>query len=137
MNKLIKISRSISISFLLLTGINAIIAGLLFIIDPSGKKMGMSTSYLSHSPFSTFLIPGITLFLVNGLLNIITAITTINKYKHYPVLILLQGLFLAGWIIVQVIWVKDFNALHLTMLSIGIVLIAIGIILKRELNVFL
>ncbi|MBL7935525.1 MAG: hypothetical protein JNM51_06930 [Bacteroidia bacterium] len=137
MNKLIKFSRSISISFLLLTGINAIIAGLLFIIDPSGKKMGMSTSYLSHSPFSTFLITGITLFLVNGLLNIITAITTINKYKHYPVLILLQGLFLAGWIIVQVIWVKDFNALHLTMLSIGIVLIANGIILKRELNVFL
>lgn len=137
MNKLIKISRSISISFLLLTGINAIIAGLLFIIDPSGKKMGMSTSYLSHSPFSTFLIPGITLFLVNGLLNIITAVTTINKYKHYPVLILLQGLFLTGWIIVQVIWVKDFNALHLTMLSIGIVLIANGIILKRELNVFL
>ena len=137
MNKLIKFSRSISISFLLLTGINAIIAGLLFIIDPSGKKMGMSTSYLSHSPFSTFLIPGITLFLVNGLLNIITAVTTINKYKHYPVLILLQGLFLTGWIIVQVIWVKDFNALHLTMLSIGIVLIANGIILKRELNVFL
>lgn len=137
MNKLIKFSRSISISFLLLTGINAIIAGLLFIIDPSGKKMGMSTSYLYHSPFSTFLIPGITLFLVNGLLNIITAITTINKYKHYPVLILLQGLFLTGWIIVQVIWVKDFNALHLTMLSIGIVLIANGIILKRELNVFL
>lgn len=137
MNKLIKFSRSTSISFLLLTGINAIIAGLLFIIDPSGKKMGMSTSYLYHSPFSTFLIPGITLFLVNGLLNIITAITTINKYKHYPVLILLQGLFLTGWIIVQVIWVKDFNALHLTMLSIGIVLIANGIILKRELNVFL
>ena len=135
MNQPVKISRIISICLLLLTGINAIIAGALFMLDPSGKKMGMSTSYLSYSPFSTFLIPGITLFVVNGLLNIIAAIACIRKYKHYPTLIILQGLLLSGWIIVQVIWVKDFNALHFVMLSIGVLLLADGILIKKQMKI--
>jgi hypothetical protein len=123
-----------SIFLLFLTGINAIIAGLLFIIDPSGQKMGMSTSYLSHSPFSTFIIPGIILFVVNGLLNIVVAIYCLNKYKYYPILIIIQGLMLSGWIIIQVLLVKDFNTLHLIMLSIGAILLANGFILKVKLN---
>jgi hypothetical protein len=135
MKKLVKISSIISISLLFVTGINAIIAGFLFILDPSGQKMGMSTSYLSHSPFSTFLIPGITLFIVNGLLNIVVAIYCINKYKFYPNLIIIQGLLLSGWIIIQVLLVKDFNTLHLIMLSIGTLLLANGIFLNRKVNV--
>jgi len=134
MKKLVKIVRIISISLLFLTGINAIIAGLLFIIDPSGQKMGMSISYLSHSPFSTFLIPGITLFVVNGLQNIVVAIFCLLKYKYFPNLIIIQGLLLSGWIIIQVILVKNFNTLHVIMLSIGTILIANGIFLNRKLN---
>jgi hypothetical protein len=134
MNKQVKIQRLISISLLLFTGINAIIAGILFILDPSGKKMGMSTSYLSHSPFSSFLIPGITLFVVNGLLNIFAAFYTIKKYQHYPILLLLQGLLLSGWILLQVFWVRDFNALHFTMLLIGGLLIINGFLLKAHLK---
>lgn len=135
MNNLVKISRIISISLLLFTGVNAIVAGILFVIDPSGKKIGMSTSYLLHSPFSSFLIPGITLLVVNGLLNIITAILCINKYKYYPVFIIAQGLLLSGWIIIQVMMVKDFNLLHFVMLSIGILLIVNGLFLKYYLKV--
>jgi hypothetical protein len=134
MKTLVKTSRIMSIFLLFLTGINAIIAGLLFIIDPSGQKMGMSTSYLSHSPFSTFIIPGIILFVVNGLLNIVVAIYCLNKYKYYPILIIIQGLMLSGWIIIQVLLVKDFNTLHLIMLSIGAILLANGFILKVKLN---
>lgn len=135
MNNLVKISRIVSISLLLFTGVNAIVAGILFVIDPSGKKIGMSTSYLLHSPFSSFLIPGLTLLVVNGLLNIITAILCINKYKYYPVFIIVQGLLLSGWIIIQVMMVRDFNLLHFVMLSIGLLLIANGLFLKFYLKV--
>lgn len=127
-----KYLRITAIVLLFLTGINALIAGILFIIDPSGIKMGMSISYLSHSPFQTFLIPGITLFIANGLLSIVAGISTIKKYKHYPILILLQGLILSGWIIVQVILVKDFNILHFIMLAFGILLLVIGFILRDQ-----
>ncbi|MBK9257317.1 MAG: hypothetical protein IPM42_17740 [Saprospiraceae bacterium] len=132
MDNLHSVSRMISISLLLITGISAIIAGLLFVTDPTGKLMGMSPSYLSHSPFSNYLIPGIILLLVNGFLNIIAAVSSIKKYRFFPILILIQGLLLSGWIIVQVIMVRDFNGLHFMMLFIGIILIVFGIILKGQ-----
>ena len=123
--------KKVSIILLFFTGVNAIIAGTLFMIDPTGSKMGMSTAYLSNAPFANFLIPGITLFVVNGLMNVLTAILTLKNFKRFPSLILLQGLLLSGWIIMQVIWVRDFNGLHFTMLFIGLVLIVMGMLLKQ------
>jgi hypothetical protein len=123
--------KTASIILLFFTGVNAIIAGILFMIDTTGSKMGMSTSYLSNAPFANFLIPGITLFVVNGLMNVLTAILTLRNYKHFPNLIILQGLLLYGWIIMQVFWVRDFNGLHFTMLFIGVVLIILGFLLKK------
>lgn len=92
--------------------------------------MGMSISYLSNSPFLNYLIPGITLLIVNGLMNVIVAILTIRKYKYFASLIIIQGLLLSGWIIIQVIFVRDFNGLHFSMLSIGVGLITLGVILR-------
>jgi hypothetical protein len=134
MHNLSNAARIIAIILLSLTGINAIIAGLLFIIDPSGEKMGMLVNYLKHSPFQTFLIPGITLFIVNGIMNCIAAIAIIKKHTYFPELILLQGLLLSGWIIVQVMMVSDFNWLHALMLTIGILLLCLGMILKFKQN---
>jgi len=127
--------KTASIILLFFTGVNAIIAGTLFMIDPTGSKMGMSTAYLSNAPFVNFLIPGITLFVINGLMNVLTAILTLKNYKHFPNLIILQGLLLSGWIIIQVIWVRDFNGLHFAMLFIGLVLIVLGLALKGKMQV--
>ena len=127
--------KTASIILLFFTGVNAIIAGTLFMIDPTGSKMGMSTAYLSNAPFANFLIPGITLFVVNGLMNVLTAILTLKNFKRFPSLILLQGLLLSGWIIIQVIWVRDFNGLHFTMLFIGLVLIILGLLLRGKIQV--
>lgn len=131
MKNLTKTYRNTSIFLLIFTGINAIIAGFLFIIAPSGNKMGMSTEYLKNSPFSSYLIPGIILFLVNGVLNLISAFMTIKKHQLYPLLIILQGILLTGWIFVQVLMVRDFNILHFVMGSIGITLIICGFNLKK------
>lgn len=125
-----------SVTLLLLVSVNAFIAGGLFILDPTGSRMGMSTSYLVHSPFKTFLVPGITLFVVNGLLNLITAVLTLKNHRYYPFLILMQGVMLAGWIIIQVLLVKDFNALHFSMLLIGVFLLTAGILLKTRYRPF-
>jgi hypothetical protein len=126
-----KAIRIISIVLLLLTGLNALIAGALFIFDPSGAKMGMSTAYLEFSPFSSFLIPGIVLFTVNGGLNLLAAGFTIREKKHYPRWVAFQGVLLAGWICVQVLMVRDINLLHITMFSIGACLTTLGLILNR------
>ncbi len=86
----------ISIILLLFNAIGALPAGFLFIIDPSGSKMGMNTDYLQHSPFHTFLIPGIVLFLVNGVYSCITAYACYKKHPYAPIMIMMQGLLLIG-----------------------------------------
>ncbi|MFN8357411.1 MAG: hypothetical protein U0Y10_23340 [Spirosomataceae bacterium] len=126
MNPSLKIYRIVALILLSLTGINALIAGYLFIADPTGSKMGLSVTYLAHSPFESYLIPGLILVTVNGIFNVIVALMTLLRTPKYAVLIIGQGILLSGWILVQVLMVSDFNALHFTMLAIGLVLILCG-----------
>lgn len=131
MSKLFKIA---VIILLILTAINALIAGGLFILDPSGQKMGMTTDYLKHSPFSSFLIPGIILFIVNGILNLFTATITIKKSSQAIKLIILQGILLCGWIVVQVLMVQTINPLHIAMFVIGTIFILYGAISYQKVS---
>lgn len=121
-----KTIKRLTISLLLFTGINALIAGSMFIVDPSGSKIGMTTDYLRTSPFTDFLIPGIILLVVNGLFNVFAALAVTRNNPMSPILVILQGLMLSGWIIIQIILVQDFNLLHFVMLLIGIGLIFLG-----------
>jgi hypothetical protein len=118
--------RIISIILLFIIALNALAAGYSFIVDPSGKAIGISTDYIRHSPFDSFLIPGIVLFIANGLLGLVAAIVAIRKGRYYQDLIVLQGLILTAWIIVQIIMVRDFNWMHGTCLLIGYLLIRYG-----------
>lgn len=52
-------------------GLGAIGGGLVLIIDPSGEMIGMPLSMLERAPFSNFLLPGILLLVVFGLLPIL------------------------------------------------------------------
>lgn len=114
------------IILLFITGLNALAAGYGFIADPSGRGLGMTTDYLRFSPFDSFLIPGIILFCFIGVFSIITAIIAIKKRGLYPVFTFVEGCILTGWIIVQVILVRDFNWLHFSFLTVGLILIFLG-----------
>jgi hypothetical protein len=123
--------RFTSISLLLFTAINAAVAGVLFIIDPSGNKMGMSVSYIKDSPFNSYLIPGIVLLIVNGLQNFIAAYFVFKKKSFASLLVIIQGILLSGWIVVQVIMVKDISPLHIIMFTIGTILTLSGFLLLK------
>lgn len=129
MNKTLKV---LTASLLFFTAINALVAGALFIADPSGKLMGMTTAYLKDAPFSSFLIPGIVLFVVNGVLNVAAGILTIRNHAAAARFVMLQGILLCGWIVVQILMVRDINALHIVMFSIGILLIVLGWLRTKE-----
>jgi hypothetical protein len=124
--------RFFSILLLLINGIAAIAAGHSFIADPSGAGIGMTTDYLVHSPFSDFFIPGIILYIMNGILSIVVAIMVLIESRYYPFLIVLQGAVLSGWIIIQLAMLRFFHPLHLIMGIIGMLLIFMGCILSRS-----
>lgn len=111
---------------LFFTALSALAAGGIFISDPSGQKMGMSTDYLKLSPFRSFLIPGILLFIINGILNLFAAILTLKNHYRANTLVTFQGVLLCGWIILQVLMVRDINPLHIIMFTIGVIFIVYG-----------
>lgn len=115
-----------AITLLLIVAINALVAGYLFIKDPSGSGLQIAVSTLRYSPFSNFLIPGIILFTVNGVFNLIVAMAALFKLKHYPTLIAWQGVLLIGWIVIQIIMLRDINLLHIILTVIGFTLFSIG-----------
>ncbi len=121
MKTTLNISQKLAISLTLFTGLNALIAGFLFIIDPSGDKLGLSVAYLQSSPFTSYLIPGLTLFTVIGIGNLITTIYLLRKKPIASRLLKWNGLLLTGWILIQMIMVRDINFLHIIMGSIGTV----------------
>ena len=129
MQRLLKI---ISISLLLLTAVNAVIAGVLFILDPSGQSIGLSLVYIKQSPFDSYLIPGIVLFITNGLFNFMAVIALLKNKSYAPRFVIFQGFVLVGWIVIQVFMVQDISPLHITMFAIGVILIFCGFLFRKK-----
>src|SRR5438067_10817282 len=84
--------RLTAIVLLFIVSLNALADGYIFISDPSGKGLGISTNYLRSSvPFDNYFIPGIVLFIFLGIVSSIVAVLSLIKKAHYPFFILMQG----------------------------------------------
>jgi hypothetical protein len=66
------VTRNILLILLVFLGLGAIGGGGALIISPSGDLLKMPVSLIEKSPFSNFLVPGIILFSILGLVPIIT-----------------------------------------------------------------
>lgn len=131
MNKRIFIIEGIIQAFV---GIGAIIYGLLLIVDPSGSKANMPLELLTRSPFTNYFIPGIILFLVNGVGHVFSSVLsfTMNKYAGYAGI--LFGLALIGWIVVQVLLIGYANFLQPFYLILGIIELIFGYYMYKQLR---
>jgi hypothetical protein len=124
--------RVTAIILLIFNSISALGGGAMLIIDPTGDLIQLPIEYLDQSPFGNFLIPGILLFTLNGVLSAIIAFAVLKKYRLYPQLIILQGLILAVWLSVQIIIIRDFYApMHVTCYLVAVGLIVSGALLTR------
>ena len=134
-DNMFKTLRILSLIFLLFNGLSAIYGGISLILKPDGSLLQMHLSFLEYTPFENYLIPGLILFIFNGLLSLVAAWVTLKKIKKYPSLILLQGVIMLGWIIIEILMLKVFEAfLHLPFLITGSGLVIAGtfLIIKFE-----
>jgi len=74
-------SRNFLIFLLGFLGTGAIGGGAAMIISPSGEMMQMPLSMIENSPFDSFLIPGIILFSVLGLIPCLLIVALLKKPK--------------------------------------------------------
>lgn len=118
-------------SLLLFNGIGALYGGWNLIHYPDGSSLQMPISYLKYSPFTNYFIPGIILFVTNGLLSIAIFTLLITDFKNSSWWVIVQGAILTGWILIQIVMLQTLNTLQLTMLTTGILLLIGGWKLKR------
>lgn len=111
---------------LFFNGVGALFGGWNLMIHPDGSSLQLSLDWLKHTPFPDYLIPGIILFIANGLFSIFVFIAIVLKLRNYYWLVMVQGAILAGWIVIQMALIRTIDFLHVLFGSIGIALFIVG-----------
>ncbi len=123
-----------SIVLLVAVGILAVIGGFILIVDSSGESMRFSLDSIKVSPFSTYLIPGMLLFLFLGVLNFVAAYISFKKLNNYFLTIVIQGGVLFFWLNIQLLINPYFYYpyYHIPLYIVSVVLILFGLILIKQ-----
>lgn len=138
-----KTARNIHLFLLAFLGLSAIGGGGALIISPSGKLLGgLPLSILDKSPFTNFLIPGIILFFVLGLVPSLLVLALLKKpasklaeqfnfFKdmHWAWSFSIYSAFaLIIWIQVETIYVQGVGWLQTFYMLFAIPLIFVGLL---------
>lgn len=121
-------------------GVGAIGGGLTLVADPSGGRMGMPLTMLDATPFASFLVPGLILFLVLGVAPVLTAlalwfrpdVATFSAMEaqvklHVALLASVAvGVALVIWIVVQGAMIGMASPLQWGYLVFGFVIVAVS-----------
>ena len=119
----------------LFVGIGALFGGLAAIINPY-EPLGITLEPLKNSPFSNYLIPGIILFTIIGLGNIISALMLRFKSRFQGYISSVFSWALVIWIVVQVIMLNAVAFPHVLYFIIGLVESVLSIIILFKQRLF-
>jgi hypothetical protein len=116
-------------------GIGAMMGGLAAITNPK-QPLGIPIEILKNSPFSNFLIPGIILFTIIGLGNVISAFMLHFKSKFQGYISSIFSWALVIWIIVQCIMLNTIEFLHILFFTIGLIQASLSMIILFDKHLF-
>ncbi|MFO0575770.1 MAG: flavodoxin domain-containing protein [Polyangia bacterium] len=116
------------------TGVTALVGGAQLIGWPDGSAPGMNAplALLRHSPFHSFLVPGLLLFFLVGLLNMVAALLTLRRHRLGEVLAFAGGASTTIWIIVERLLLRESSFLQLLYLGLGLVTLAASLWLWQK-----
>lgn len=104
----------------LFVGLGALYGGGGLVADRSGAVLGMPLELLARSPFDDYLVPGLTLLLVNGVGSLVGAALSLARVRSAGALGFVLGTFLAAWIVLQVLWIGPIAWFQPMMLACGL-----------------
>ena len=109
-------------------GLGAIFGGGALVLAPDGHLLGMPTKLLAGSPFPSFLVPGIVLFICLGLAPLLAAAITVRRRAFAPLAAVAIGLTLIGWVSVEMVVLAGPGSLAWAFyLVLGVCIAAIGV----------
>ncbi|WP_245608573.1 hypothetical protein [Saccharibacillus sacchari] len=124
-------------------GFGALGGGAMLIFDPTGEAMGMPVSMLERTFFPSFLIPGILLLVIFGLLPLLVAYAIwrrpnwkiaeiFNPYRNdlHPAwaLSLYVGFGQIIWIAVQTYMMNAVHIVHLGYTALGLLILIVTLL---------
>jgi hypothetical protein len=114
-------------------GLGAILGGGAFMLAPDGHLIGATTSPLAGTPFHSYLVPGIILFVFVGILPLLAAMSALRRQASAPLAAVGVGLTLIGWISVEMAMLAGLAALAWAFyLVLGTSIAALGIVWWRS-----
>jgi hypothetical protein len=120
------VTTKVLIVLLVLLGLGGIGGGIPMLLDPSGASMGLPAGLLDQLPINNFILPGLFLIVVMGLIPFVIAFGLWKQERWAWLGTLAQGGMLILWICFQLIlWGKPI-AIQYIYLIWGIALLVLG-----------
>lgn len=113
---------------LVFQGLSGIAGGIGFLIDPSGASLGIPVEWLEGSPFANYLIPGLVLLIVLGVLPLIVVTGVWRRSRWGRISAIVVGAALLAWLAVEILVVgyqpePPFQAVYAA-LGVAIIVVA-------------
>lgn len=123
--------RVLLVAGLLFLAATALYGGVVLILNAHGNPWGMMPlALLQHSPFRSWMIPGIVLLTANGLLAIWVLGLVLTRERQAGTWTMAQGGVLLGWLTVECVMLRTVIGLHYLYGALGVALIVAGAVLQ-------
>jgi hypothetical protein len=114
----------------ILVGVGAVVSGAMLIADPSGTLLHAPVEMLKGSPFRDFLLPGVILFLVNGVGQLGAGVLSLRMHRSSGIVGAVFGFGLMIWIFVQVSMIGGGHVLQYSYFAAGVVETALAFLVQ-------
>lgn len=118
----------------LFVAFGALVAGAMLVSEPSGANLQMTPALLSRSPFTSFLVPGLILFGVNGLGQAFAGYLTLRRDLRSGIVGGVFGLGLIIWMFVQVSLIGGGHFIQNTFFAFGVLETTLAFFIDRKLR---
>jgi hypothetical protein len=110
----------IAVALQLLTAVAAIPVGLEMVRNPEGAPLGLPQAWIDATVFGSYLLPGLFLFAINGIGQLVAAAAIVLRNAAAPWLTGVLGVGLMIWIAVQVA-MMPFHPLQPIIFVVGLI----------------
>jgi hypothetical protein len=114
--------------------IGALPVGVLMILFPSGKQLQIPLEILDGSPFNNFLVPGIILFLINGVGQLTAGLMSFRRHPLAGYTGAVFGIGLMIWIFVQVSMIGGGHILQYSYFFLGTIETVLAFLIQRHMQ---
>jgi hypothetical protein len=121
--------RGSAVVLLAFLGLSAIAGAVPMLMHPDGGGV-FPPSLLAHTPFRSFLVPGIILLTANGLLALAVLWMLLRRVPGHALAVRAQGCVLLGWIVIECILLRVVMWLQVAYGLLGVALIVLGALLR-------